>query len=346
MSIDETLESRVAFAVAQIARLSFINGRKVRGEFSYTPTCFPVMSFTTQGLHSSFSSNKPTSRRPSPIPSMQVNTKLPCPEDLDTDEPSHPNYAPDDIARVQRILLHFVPAELADAIIDLAEYWPYVGTSRNDFSTSYSALDAPDANAQWCYLVSPKVPAVERNGVRVPTTVKKVKFSVKTYESSWGKAIVPQPKATPSGSKTWFEASILKNDEAAEGRAYKDDVRPNDWFAQLAAHPKYISELRDSDFSGPRVDNPFDSKQRWHVTNNPESTEDRSWNDIVWKHGSPQKNVDIDPETGIGSGSGFLDSLAVDDRIVLLARAMSPGLINTIFNVKLEIYYALSSSYL
>ena len=68
-----------------------------------------------------------------------------------------------------------------------AEYWPYVGASRNDFSTSYSALDGPDQNAQWCYMVSPKIPSIERNGTRVPTTVKKVKFTIKAYESAWGK---------------------------------------------------------------------------------------------------------------------------------------------------------------
>ncbi|KAF8178933.1 hypothetical protein BJ912DRAFT_983471 [Pholiota molesta] len=303
------------------------------------------MDSTTLG-HRSLCSSPKSSPRSSPTPSVQVNTKLPCPEDSDLDEVPHPNYTPEDIVRVQRLLLHFVPTELADAIIDLAEYWPYVGTSRNDFSTSYSALEAPDSNAQWCYLVSPEVPSVERNGVRVPTTVKKVKFSFKTYESSWGKAIEPETKGPSKGFKTWFEASVLKKDEPGEVTAYQDDVRPNDWFAKLAAHPKYQSQLRDAEFSGPRVDNPFDSKKRWHVTDNPEAIQDTAWHETVWRHSDVQREMDVDPETGMGTGLGFLDSLSVDDRVVLMARALSPGLINTVFNVKLEIYYALSSSYL
>lgn len=120
-------------------------------------------------------------------PSIHIATDLPCPADKDTDPMPRPAYTPSDISRVQRILLHFVPVELADAIIDLAEYWPWVAVSRNSFTSAYSALEAPDSNAQWCYLVTPKVPSIERAGVSVPTVVKMVKFFIKTYESCYGK---------------------------------------------------------------------------------------------------------------------------------------------------------------
>ncbi|KJA16118.1 hypothetical protein HYPSUDRAFT_207275 [Hypholoma sublateritium FD-334 SS-4] len=305
--------------------------------------------FTAQEWFHSICSSARTYRRVTPTPPVAITTKLPCTLDQDLDELPLPNYTPQDIARVQRILLNFVPTELADAILDMAEYWPYVDVSRNDFSTSYSALDGPDQNAQWCYMVSPKVPSVERNGIRVPTTVKKVKFTIKAYESAWGKpagaAVAPMPSKSP---KTWFEASILKKGESAEFPDYKEDVRPNNWFAKLASHPKYLNEFRDADCSEgePRVENPFDAKRRWYVANSAESNADKRWHETVWKHDDKKANVEVDPESGNGSGSGFLDSLSVDDRIVLMMRAPAPGLISTVFNVKLEVYYALSSSYL
>jgi hypothetical protein len=88
---------------------------------------------------------------------------------------------------VHELLLLRVPPELADAIVDLAEYWLYIGISHNSFNSAYSALAAPDSNAEWCFLVSPKIPAFQRpNGPPLPTTVKMVKFLVKTYDSAWG----------------------------------------------------------------------------------------------------------------------------------------------------------------
>ena len=121
------------------------------------------------------------------LPSLHIVTNLPCPDDQDPSELPRPTYAPEDISRVQEILLRFLPPELAEAIIDLAEYWPYVGISHNSFNSAYSALDAPDADAQWCFLVSPQIPSFGRsNGSPLPTTVKMVKFFIKTYDSTWG----------------------------------------------------------------------------------------------------------------------------------------------------------------
>lgn len=121
------------------------------------------------------------------LPSLHLVTNLPCPDDRDLGEIPRPTYAPEDISLVQEILLLFFPPELADAIVDLAEYWPYVGISHNSFNSAYSALDAPDADAQWCFLVSPQIPAFERtSGSPLPTTVNMVKFLIKTYDSAWG----------------------------------------------------------------------------------------------------------------------------------------------------------------
>ena len=130
---------------------------------------------------------RPLDQKSCPISSLQTVQDLPCEGDIDLDELPRPRYTPDDIQRVQKTLLHFVPVELADAILDMAEFWPFMSVSRNSFMSAAAALEAPDSNAQWCYLVSPAIPAVQRNGVSIPTVVKKVDFSVKTYESSFGK---------------------------------------------------------------------------------------------------------------------------------------------------------------
>ncbi|KAF8960750.1 hypothetical protein BDZ97DRAFT_1280660 [Flammula alnicola] len=262
-----------------------------------------------------------SSRKTSLAHPAHIKTNLPCPADEDLDEVPHPVYTPNDISRVQRILLHFVPAELADAIIDLAEYWPYVGVSRNAFASAYSALDGPDRNAQWCYLVSPRIPSLERDGVRVSTTVKMVKFMIKTYESSWGRSEDVQDPS--KGFKTWFETSIMRKDEPPEILSYDEHMRPNDWFSNLVSHPRYLNDFGETQRTGSPADNPFDSRRRWHVTDNPESTKDKGWHEVVWRH-DDKKNVkvEIDAETGMGTGLGFIDSLSVDDRIILMARAL------------------------
>ncbi|KDR79445.1 hypothetical protein GALMADRAFT_208809 [Galerina marginata CBS 339.88] len=251
-------------------------------------------------------------------PPIHIATDLPCPADKDLEEIPHPAYTPDDISRVQGMLLRFVPAELADAILDMAEYWPWTAVSRNSFTSAYSALEAPDHNAQWCYLVTPKIPSVERDGVRLPTTVKMVKFFIKTYESSFGKSAGSSD--TTQGFTTWFESAILKNGEPSMA-SYDTDSRPNDWYANLAApHPKYLNDFRETGYPGSPVENPFDNKKRWHVATNPQANTDKAWHQVTWKHDDIPA-LEVDPQTGTGTGLGFVDSLSVDDQVVLLARA-------------------------
>ncbi|KAJ3507333.1 hypothetical protein NLJ89_g6365 [Agrocybe chaxingu] len=275
----------------------------------------------------------------SSVPSLHVTSDLPCLEDKDTDRIPQPHYAPDDIARVQAMLTHFVPVELADAILDMAEFWPWIAVSRNSYTSAYSALEAPDSNAQWCYLVTPKIPSVERNGRRVSTTVRMVRFFVKTYGSSWGGG------GNESGSsQTWFESAILKPTDP-ESVSYEDSIHPRDWFDGLAApHPKFLNDFRDADFPGTPVSNPFDAKTRWHVTNNALNTP-RVWREITWRFDDKRSAV-VERQSGDGQGAEFCQSLSVDDRLVLMARAKAPGWIDTIFNVKIEVYYTLDSSFL
>lgn len=281
------------------------------------------------------------------LPPLHIVTNLPCPDDRDIGKIPQPSYSPEDISRVQGILLLFFPPELADAIVDLAEYWPYVGISHNSFNSAYSALDAPDADAQWCFLVSPQIPSFERsNGSPLPTAVKMVKFLIKTYDSAWGGrkegakskfflgdyyiCVFTSPFLDPcEGFKTWFETSILKghepdidftdhNPELATREV--GGIRPNDWYASVVSRPgMYLNSFRDVQVTAPP--NTLDTRKRWHVTDNATTPDARSggWNEIVWRF---DDQVDANTSTGRGTGFGFLSSLSVNDRIILMARAL------------------------
>lgn len=123
------------------------------------------------------------------FPVHHIASDLPCSEDKD-DELAipRPSYLPEDISEIQNILINFVPPELADIIIDMAEVWHYTAVSRNTYTPAISALEGADGNAQWCYLVSPPVPSLVRNEEeeRLPTAVRKVGFHFKSYNSRWG----------------------------------------------------------------------------------------------------------------------------------------------------------------
>ncbi|KAH9476316.1 hypothetical protein JR316_0011891 [Psilocybe cubensis] len=289
-------------------------------------------------------------------PSIHIATDLPCPADKDTGPMPRPSYSVSDICRVQNILLHFVPVELADVIIDLAEYWPWVAVSRNSFNSAYSALEAPDNNAQWCFLVTPKVPSIERAGVSVPTMVKMVKFFIKSYESCYEKTKESRAASDVTSSyTTWFESMILRHGESIP--TYESPIRPNNWFSGLAApHPKYLNDFQECELAGAPIANPMDDQKRWHVATsspsaNPGSTGDNSqgWHEVTWKYNDPVPTEAViessNPTARASTGAGFVNSLSVGDQIVLMARALSPGWINTVFNVKVEVYYAFSSSY-
>ncbi|KAF8147992.1 hypothetical protein B0H34DRAFT_803135 [Crassisporium funariophilum] len=283
---------------------------------------------------------KPTSDKCSsaPPPSTQFSTDLPCVADIDIERPPQPTYTPDDINLVQAMLLRLIPAELADAIIEMAEFWPWVGVSRNAYTAAFSALDAPDHNAQWCYLLSPPVPSVMRDGIALPTTIKMVKFLVKSYASQWGDG---SNNSSDMYSNTWFEASILKAEESRT-HPYEDSMKPNDWYAHLAPNPKYLNTFDDPDIPVSPSVNPMDSKDRWHVISNPDQ---KQWSDVTWRYDDDSlSGTTVGVKDGQSIGLRFMDELEVGDRVVLMARALFPGWISNIYNVKIEIYYSLSSS--
>jgi len=101
---------------------------------------------------------------------------------------------------------------------------------------------------------------------------------------------------------------------------YKNDARPHEWYTELAGpHPKLMNDFLSEGAEVEPSHHPFDAKRRWHVMDN--SVSSTEWEEIVW---TPDRvAVDLtEPKTSTRNGHGFVDSLAVDDRIVLLARAL------------------------
>jgi len=87
-----------------------------------------------------------------------------------------------DVLAVGSFLLHHLPLELADIILDLAMYWPRIVSCETQFA-AVCATDRPGNNASFVYLVTPPIPSPpQRTGVahsgNRPANVKMVRFSL------------------------------------------------------------------------------------------------------------------------------------------------------------------------
>jgi len=129
------------------------------------------------------STASPKSTRNS-TPFLHIVSNLPHPADHDLAEIPRPTDAPEDISHREELLVIFLPPELVDVIVDLVEYWPCAAISHNSFR---SALEAPDMNAEWCFLVSPDIRSLERSkDSPLPMLVEMMKFLIKAYTSARG----------------------------------------------------------------------------------------------------------------------------------------------------------------
>lgn len=105
--------------------------------------------------------------------------------------PKRDTYAPsqEDVFSARRLLLQRLPAELAIAIVDLAEYWPKVTSTREAFT---GPATVPSGAEEWCYVLSPPIPSYPGLNIqphRVTFNLEAVEKS--TYHSTW----YPRPTA-------------------------------------------------------------------------------------------------------------------------------------------------------
>ena len=137
-------------------------------------------STTTPSQQNSLTSSLPPNTQPTALPEPTTIKHKP-------NAPFTPT--PSDVLSLRHTLLHFVPLELANIIINDAEYWPVLTSSRDAFdgpalvSAHTGKEERKDGKDGWCYVVSPEVPKLDEVYVKV----QRVKFSVGVfYEKAEG----------------------------------------------------------------------------------------------------------------------------------------------------------------
>ena len=94
-------------------------------------------------------------------------------------EPFYPTEK--DVLSLQKYLLPYLPVELIDAILDMAEYWPSVHAERfldvEVFSASHD--DSLYPSSELCYLVTPRIPREAR-------FIKQVVIQTESHDQGWG----------------------------------------------------------------------------------------------------------------------------------------------------------------
>ncbi|TFK32367.1 hypothetical protein BDQ12DRAFT_728725 [Crucibulum laeve] len=227
-----------------------------------------------------------------------------------------------DVLQVRYILLRFVPLELADLILEAAEYWAkQISSMKRDVQVCASS--SPSYNADWCYLVTSPIPARSRNGMPIPTKVKKVKFTLKSCDQGWGGS--REHRGTYRHSCTWFEASILRPSSVLS----KNDLAK---LITQPVNPVCFKAMGIEEIPGEGV-----GKRRWHIQRNVHVSRHQKLHEVVWT------NTPMDERTeenhGRGNGHDFVQSLLAGDHIAVMTRALYPGWENHVFSAEVEVFY-------
>lgn len=102
----------------------------------------------------------------------------------------HPS-SENEVLHLQQTLMNFVPAELADLIIDYARYWPRLASCREANppakidSTSDSVGVLNDAY-QFYLVTDPSIPGWRDSDLKVVRKVRKVVFRIWSRDQGWG----------------------------------------------------------------------------------------------------------------------------------------------------------------
>ncbi|KAJ6482579.1 hypothetical protein C8R45DRAFT_1215344 [Mycena sanguinolenta] len=230
----------------------------------------------------------------------------------ESDPDYHPS-TPDDVFQVRRCLLNYLPPELVNTILDEAEYWPRIRSTRNRLLVVH-ASSSSDSNASLRCLVTPPFPAAQAlGGPSAHLRVKLVKFDIVSNDQGWGGD--PQDHGSYIGSYTWFEAVILRRAPQPEGRRLSP-ARP-------------LFEVADQE-----------GRSRWLVQTNRCATVQAETHSIVWRADGMESASGDREENGSGDGAGFIGLLAPEDCIGIVARARFPGWVNCVRSVSVVVYYA------
>ncbi|TFK96568.1 hypothetical protein BDV98DRAFT_608193 [Pterulicium gracile] len=251
------------------------------------------------------------------------------------------------------LLMYHLPRELADRVLDDAEYWPSFTTSTE---CKLEIASPQGSDSEWSYLVTPPLldPSSQKMDVISPQDggagapkVKGIRFAVVSHDqgSSWDR----ENHKTYKGSWTWFEVSILRCRIDPSPKIVQDMTEAPFNFLQFSAGA-LVRAVRIPDI----VDTP-----RWLVQHNLHADRTPRQHEVVWKEGDPRTewtSPDSDPvgdtvpplevrnwmdsDRGAGLGKGFLPQLRLGDRVVLWAKARYPAWTNCVYTAEMEIFYS------
>ncbi|KAJ7607170.1 hypothetical protein FB45DRAFT_431964 [Roridomyces roridus] len=236
--------------------------------------------------------------------------------------------SPDDVIQVRRILLKHFPPELANLILDEAEYWPRIVATRRE-RVIVDTAHSENSDASLHYLIMPPIPPT--GGLRV----KRVEFFLMSHDQGWSNT--PEFHGTYEGSFTWFEAAILRP-------RYEEDNPPEPrltpgWangFGLFSAPPPPPPCL--TDFI--QIENPNADTGCWHIQTNRCAHGESLIHYVVWGVGGVAQRPRTCNGPGSGDGKGFIDMLESGDRIAVIARAKFPRWVNFVDTGYVAVFYA------
>ncbi|KAF9473595.1 hypothetical protein BDN70DRAFT_997565 [Pholiota conissans] len=260
---------------------------------------------------------------------------------------------PQDVYSVRHNLLHFLPAELVNIIIEEAKYWPKISCQFKPIFELRVTENEPR-----CRLVSPVI----SGPADFPNRITEVHFKIESHDQGWGgEQGLPGPY---DGSYTWFEAVIVR--DFVTGHLDVDDTfaliedmleRRNSNEMQVVQSPGVYVWTKmyqmASRFSWIGLGNPSTlsislvtvrnsntDSDVWEIQRNLRASSEWQSHRVVWR-----RDVDMAEKRdylakGSSMGADFVNSLRPGDRIAVLARAQYAEWTNFVKSISIDIFFS------
>uniref|UniRef100_A0A8H7XVC4 Uncharacterized protein n=1 Tax=Psilocybe cubensis TaxID=181762 RepID=A0A8H7XVC4_PSICU len=259
-------------------------------------------------------------------------------EDEQSAQGRHYTPLPDDVDVVRGYLTLWVPVELANVIIDEAQYWPKVHFGvrpPDDVPTCVFETGGPE-----CSLVTPKLS--ELIGTTKFVRIKKVVF--RTISHDQGFCSENNFPSKYLGSWTWFEAGIIREVE----KTSVGEQPGTEEGLILTRVRDFMDAMDDTVGDGMKialVANPSQTdSSTWHLQRNIRASREDAIHQIVWSDEVPdyaeEDEMKFIDSTGAGKGMGYVRCLQPSDRIVVIAKAKFAAWANYVRQVEVEVYYS------
>lgn len=207
----------------------------------------------------------------------------------------------EDVFSVRRVLLNFLPAELVIDIVEWAEYWPKVSSTREAFSGPNTVSNSGED--EWCYLLTPPIPC----DPDVKVKPRRVTFNVDCISECTYDSIC--------SNFTQFQAAIIK----------PTDVSQNIMLDPLEDHPE--RQIHSWNITNPT---------RWLVQDVPSTWKAGDQHKVVLDGQSS-----LEQEAVKSGSPLLLDGLGSGDRVAVMVRGLIPGWMNCIYTITTDIHYSI-----